>query len=301
MAKYPKLTQLGRPVVPPLSPEEAVLETVPNPQAARLYLVRFACAGIHLALPDDGPARFRPSRDRLRAASEAGREQVAEALPRLASATMAPSTRTARSAIGKRLVEGAGAALAAHRRLLVSARRHADRRVLADRRAARRDCGCPTRACRRIAGGDDPPPPIPGDQGRGDLATPGACGWASMRSALRRAGHRPRRGATGSAAFSRAPACRATWAGSAGARERARRSATLWPEARSVVVLGLNYGPAERSAAPCSARRDRGDDLGLCAGPRLSRRGEDAAQGAGRLICGRPTAASSRSSSTPRR
>jgi 7-cyano-7-deazaguanine reductase len=36
--------------------------------------------------------------------------------------------------IGKRLA-GAGAALAAHRRLLVSARRHADRRVLADRQA----------------------------------------------------------------------------------------------------------------------------------------------------------------------
>ncbi len=38
--------------------------------------------------------------------------------------------------IGKRLVKAAGAALAAHRRLLVPARRHADRRVLADERAA---------------------------------------------------------------------------------------------------------------------------------------------------------------------
>ena len=34
-------------------------------------------------------------------------------------------------AIGKRLVDAAQAAMAAHRRLLVSARRHADRRVLA--------------------------------------------------------------------------------------------------------------------------------------------------------------------------
>ena len=39
--------------------------------------------------------------------------------------------------IGKELVGAAQAAMAAHRRLLVSARRHSDRRVLADRRAAR--------------------------------------------------------------------------------------------------------------------------------------------------------------------
>ena len=32
MAKYPKLTQLGRPVAPPPSPDEAVIETVPNPR-----------------------------------------------------------------------------------------------------------------------------------------------------------------------------------------------------------------------------------------------------------------------------
>ena len=42
MAKYPKLTQLGRPVAPPASPDEAVLETVPNPRPRDLYLVRFA-------------------------------------------------------------------------------------------------------------------------------------------------------------------------------------------------------------------------------------------------------------------
>ena len=42
MAKYPKLTQLGRPVTPPASPDEAVIETVPNPRARDLYLVRFA-------------------------------------------------------------------------------------------------------------------------------------------------------------------------------------------------------------------------------------------------------------------
>src|SRR5215218_9594597 len=42
MAKYPQLTQLGRSVAPPGSPEEAVIETVPNPRPRALYLVRFA-------------------------------------------------------------------------------------------------------------------------------------------------------------------------------------------------------------------------------------------------------------------
>jgi 7-cyano-7-deazaguanine reductase len=42
MAKYPKLTQLGRAVAPPASPDEAVIETVPNPRPRDLYLVRFA-------------------------------------------------------------------------------------------------------------------------------------------------------------------------------------------------------------------------------------------------------------------
>ncbi|WP_428668604.1 preQ(1) synthase [Reyranella sp.] len=42
MAKYPKLTQLGRSVAPPLTPDEAVIETVPNPRPRDLYLVRFA-------------------------------------------------------------------------------------------------------------------------------------------------------------------------------------------------------------------------------------------------------------------
>jgi 7-cyano-7-deazaguanine reductase len=42
MAKYPKLTQLGHSVAPPTSPDEAVIETVPNPRPRDLYLVRFA-------------------------------------------------------------------------------------------------------------------------------------------------------------------------------------------------------------------------------------------------------------------
>ena len=42
MSRYPHLTQLGHATTPPASPEQAVLETVPNPRPRELYLVRFA-------------------------------------------------------------------------------------------------------------------------------------------------------------------------------------------------------------------------------------------------------------------
>ena len=42
MSRYPHLTQLGHATTPPASPEQAVLETVPNPRPGDLYLVRFA-------------------------------------------------------------------------------------------------------------------------------------------------------------------------------------------------------------------------------------------------------------------
>ena len=35
------LTQLGKPVAAPTSPEQAVLETVPNPHPGKLYAIRF--------------------------------------------------------------------------------------------------------------------------------------------------------------------------------------------------------------------------------------------------------------------
>ncbi len=40
--KFPTLTQLGRDVPLPASPEDAVLERVPNPHRGTTYLVRFA-------------------------------------------------------------------------------------------------------------------------------------------------------------------------------------------------------------------------------------------------------------------
>ncbi|HEY2874960.1 MAG TPA: preQ(1) synthase [Reyranella sp.] len=42
MAKYSHLTQLGHAVEPPVSPDQAKIETVPNPRPRDLYLVRFA-------------------------------------------------------------------------------------------------------------------------------------------------------------------------------------------------------------------------------------------------------------------
>ena len=44
-------------------------------------------------------------------------------------------------------------------------------------------------------------------------------------------------------------------------RDRWRGAATrrtLWPEVRSIIVLGMNYGPDARSAATCSTSTDRG-------------------------------------------
>ena len=41
MAKYAKLRQLGQATALPASPDQAVLETVPNPHPGTLYLARF--------------------------------------------------------------------------------------------------------------------------------------------------------------------------------------------------------------------------------------------------------------------
>ena len=53
-------------------------------------------------------------------------------------------------------------------------------------------------------------------------------------------------------------------------------------QAKSVIVLGLNYGPDRRSAGDAGAQGSR-RDLGLCAGRRLSRCREEEAEGGGGL------------------
>jgi 7-cyano-7-deazaguanine reductase len=58
MTEIPALTQLGRPTRLPSSPEEAVLETVPNPHPGLLYLVRFTCPEFTSLCPVTGQPDF---------------------------------------------------------------------------------------------------------------------------------------------------------------------------------------------------------------------------------------------------
>ena len=53
-----RLTQLGRPAPIPPSPDEAVLETVPNPHKDADYLVRFACPEFTSLCPITGQPDF---------------------------------------------------------------------------------------------------------------------------------------------------------------------------------------------------------------------------------------------------
>jgi 7-cyano-7-deazaguanine reductase len=53
-----RLTQLGRDVAAPASPDEAVLETVANPQAGTLYLARFTAPEFTSLCPVTGQPDF---------------------------------------------------------------------------------------------------------------------------------------------------------------------------------------------------------------------------------------------------
>jgi 7-cyano-7-deazaguanine reductase len=54
----PALTQLGRPTALPASPEQAVLETVPNAEPGKLYLVRFTAPEFTCLCPITGQPDF---------------------------------------------------------------------------------------------------------------------------------------------------------------------------------------------------------------------------------------------------
>jgi 7-cyano-7-deazaguanine reductase len=56
--KYPHLTQLGGKAALPTSPDEAVLETVPNTQGGAHYLVRFTCPEFTSLCPMTGQPDF---------------------------------------------------------------------------------------------------------------------------------------------------------------------------------------------------------------------------------------------------
>ncbi len=53
-----ELTQLGAKAEPPASPDEAVIETVPNPHPGTVYLVRFTCPEFTSICPVTGQPDF---------------------------------------------------------------------------------------------------------------------------------------------------------------------------------------------------------------------------------------------------
>jgi hypothetical protein len=107
MAK--KRLQLGRPTPIPASPGKAVLDRVPNPHTDTDYVARFAAPEFTTLCPI-----------------------IAEALPHKFSQPWRVPRRLHRCHRQKTF-SAAQAEMAAHRRLLVSARRNADRCILANR------------------------------------------------------------------------------------------------------------------------------------------------------------------------
>ena len=117
-------------------PDAALLERVPNPHPRRLYLARFAAPEFTSLCPITGQPDFA----HLVIDYAPGRWLVESKSLKLYLASFrnhGAFHEDCTLAIAGRLVDFLRAALAAHRRLLVSAGRHADRRVLADGQAAR--------------------------------------------------------------------------------------------------------------------------------------------------------------------
>ena len=165
--------------------------------------------------------------------------------------------------IAKRVDRRDQARLAAHRRLLVSARRHADRRVLSDRRAAGRAVAARSRrgalSRARLSHGS----------GRQD-GDPPERRWisASMRWVSPGPISPPRPSAISPPFWPRLSR-RYGLAGGAHARARMPASA-LWPEVAASSCWASITRPDGDALAGLGARRPR-QCLGLCARPRLSR------------------------------
>ena len=152
--KPPPTTVLGKHTEWPHSPDKAVLDRVPNPHPDTHYVARFTAPEFTTLCPVTGQPDFAhlvidyvPNRWLVESKSL----KLYLASFRNHGAFHEDCT------VGDRQAHrgAARAALPAHRRLLVSARRHADRRLLADGHAARAAYGCPTRAWRPIVGAAD--------------------------------------------------------------------------------------------------------------------------------------------------
>ncbi len=131
----PSGLQLGRAVEWPATPDAARLDRVPNPQKDTNYVVRFTAPEFTSLCPVTGQPDFA--------------HLVIDYVPGvwlLESKSLKLYVASFRNhgafhedctvAIGKRIALGDQTEMAADRRLLVSARRHSDRRVLADRKIA---------------------------------------------------------------------------------------------------------------------------------------------------------------------
>ena len=145
--------QLGRSVAIPESPDKAVLDRVPNPQADTEFVARFTFPEFTSICPVTGqpdfgilvidyvPDKWLVESKSLKLYLQSFRNHGD--LPRGLHRGDRPAGRGP-----------AQAALASDRRLFQSSRRHADRRLLADREHRRRASGSPTRVSRPIADGD---------------------------------------------------------------------------------------------------------------------------------------------------
>ena len=136
MARKPKPCSSAAPSPLPASPDKAQLDRVPNPHPDTELCRALHRAGVHHAVPDHRPAGFRPSGHRLRAGDAGWSKSKSlklylDQLPQPGRVPRGLHRRHRQAA-----VRAAEAEMAAHRRLLVSARRHSDRRVLAGRQIA---------------------------------------------------------------------------------------------------------------------------------------------------------------------
>ena len=133
--KFEQLTQLGQASGAPSSPDDAVLEAVPNPHRDSDYLIRFTCPEFTTVCPVTGQPDFAhlvidyvPDETIVESKSL----KLFLASFRNHGAFHEDCTVN----VGKRLVEADRAQVAAHRRILVSEGRDPHRRFLADRRIA---------------------------------------------------------------------------------------------------------------------------------------------------------------------
>ena len=134
------LTHLGRPSALPDHPHAGILERVANPHPDADYVTRLTAPEFTSLCPVTGQPDFAHlvidfTPDRWLVESKSLKLYLGS----FRNHGAFHEDCTVR--IGKDLAALLEAALAAHRRLLVSARRHSDRRFLADRRIAQRRLG----------------------------------------------------------------------------------------------------------------------------------------------------------------